>query len=276
MFPSRRQFFRQALSLVAVSAATPSIVLARLIPDISESAEGSILATYSFRLSDVAPALDAVGNSLKLQTPQDLWNLNPDHLNFHDYSLPAPRGRYPIAVTRVEESGTDAFRSVSTRCSHGEDYQVNDFNPTLGYFECPHEKSRFLADGTKITTNVPGGNLRKFPTTFDGEVITLSNVNQISAVAGEELPTRIFLDQNWPNPFVGSTTIRYGLPADANVRLTVHSALGLQITTLFEGRAEAGVHRQPFDATGLPAGVYFYRLQTREFGTLSRRMTLAR
>lgn len=276
--PSRRDFLRQALSLVAVSAAAPSIVLARLVPDISESPSGSILATYSFNIADVGGALNEVGNSLKLQNPEDLWNLNPDHVRYHQFSLQPPRGRYPIAVTRIAESGTDAFVSVSTRCTHGDEYQIGNFDATKGYFECPHEKSRFTAEGVKITANVPGGDLRKFPTTFDESTgtITLSGVNQVAGVESDEIPARMFLDQNWPNPFVGSTMIRFGLPGDANIRLTIHSSLGQQITTLAEGRLEGGIHREMFDATGLPAGLYFYRLQTREFGTISRRLTIAR
>ncbi len=90
-----------------------------------------------------------------------------------------------------------------------------------------------------------------------------------------EIPNRMFLDQNYPNPFNPSTMIRYGVPSETMVRLTVHTLLGNEIKVLVDERQEAGTYMFDFAALDLPSGAYFYRLQT-PLGTLTRRMTISK
>lgn len=78
-----------------------------------------------------------------------------------------------------------------------------------------------------------------------------------------------------PNPFAGATTLRLGLARPAQVRLTVVNALGEQAALLYDGALEAGDHQLRFDGTGLPAGVYFARLDAGG-RMITRRLVLAR
>jgi hypothetical protein len=113
--------------------------------------------------------LENVGGSVKLISA-DQMNLNPDHVANRNFLKPPPRGRYPIAVTRIATSGPDAFRAVSTYCTHGMDYQLDDFNPVTKEFVCPHRGSSFTADGTHIAkADTPQGcsDLRRFAALFD-------------------------------------------------------------------------------------------------------------
>ncbi len=81
--------------------------------------------------------------------------------------------------------------------------------------------------------------------------------------------------QNFPNPFSSATTIRYSLPQAMDVRLTVFDVLGREVATLVEARQEAGVYEVPFTASGLPAGVYLYRIEMDHLSA-TRRMVLMR
>jgi hypothetical protein len=80
------------------------------------------------------------------------------------------------------------------------------------------------------------------------------------------LPKEFTLLQNYPNPFNPSTTIRFGLPANARVTLRVYNILGQQVAEIVNAPLEAGYHELEWDGTGdrgvsVGSGVYFYRLE---------------
>jgi hypothetical protein len=80
-----------------------------------------------------------------------------------------------------------------------------------------------------------------------------------------ELPGAFSLAQNFPNPFNPSTTIRYELPRQSRVVLSVFTTLGQRVALLVDGVEEAGHHEVHFNASGLASGAYFYRLEAENF-----------
>lgn len=92
------------------------------------------------------------------------------------------------------------------------------------------------------------------------------------------LPRTFRLLQNYPNPFNPTTTIAFDLPATARVTLRVYDVLGREVARLMQAeRLAPGRYRVPFEAAGLPSGVYLYHLDAvaahRRF-TASRRLVL--
>ena len=68
-----------------------------------------------------------------------------------------------------------------------------------------------------------------------------------------ELPESFVLKAAYPNPFNPTTTITYGLPAAAEVRITATDLLGRQVATLVAGDMKAaGYHTVQFNADALP------------------------
>ncbi len=91
-----------------------------------------------------------------------------------------------------------------------------------------------------------------------------------TAAARLDRPENHVLTENFPDPFLNATTIRYYLPQDGIVHLTVFDLLGRSVANLVEGPAEGGQWRHVlFDATGLPSGTYFYRLRVEGFSGTS-------
>ncbi len=88
------------------------------------------------------------------------------------------------------------------------------------------------------------------------------------------LPNEFVLAQNYPNPFNPATEIKFALPTAANVRLAVFNLLGQEMAVLAQGMMPAGVYSRTFDATNLPAGVYFYRLEAGSFTDIKKMMLL--
>lgn len=83
-------------------------------------------------------------------------------------------------------------------------------------------------------------------------------------LAVEETPKALTLDENYPNPFNPSTTIRFTLPEAVPVSLTVYDMLGRKVAVLADGVLSAGQHEVQFDASHLASGTYLYRLVTAE------------
>jgi hypothetical protein len=93
------------------------------------------------------------------------------------------------------------------------------------------------------------------------------DINPISVKNLPVMPVSFSLEQNYPNPFNPSTTIRYSLPHSAYVKLFVYDILGRQVAALVDKKQDAGVYETLFNASLLPSGVYFYRL---EIGTFTQ------
>jgi hypothetical protein len=111
-----------------------------------------------------------------------------------------------------------------------------------------------------VNTNqitVPMNSLGEFA--FGSRAYVISSVHGSPTVGGG-IPDHFALQQNYPNPFNPSTTIEYQIPADAVVDIGVYNILGQEVRSLAEGFQSAGYYRVVFNATTLPSGVYFYRL----------------
>src|SRR3972149_1817235 len=79
------------------------------------------------------------------------------------------------------------------------------------------------------------------------------------------IPQHFKLEQNYPNPFNPGTTIGFGVPVKSFVRLTIYDVLGRHLATLVEGELAAGPYQKYWNASGLPSGVYIYRMEAGAF-----------
>lgn len=65
---------------------------------------------------------------------------------------------------------------------------------------------------------------------------------------------------NYPNPFVGSTVINYGISVDGNVRIDILGQTSQIVKTVNVGYKASGNYSINFDANDLKPGMYFYKL----------------
>ncbi|MBK7445795.1 MAG: T9SS type A sorting domain-containing protein [Ignavibacteria bacterium] len=89
-----------------------------------------------------------------------------------------------------------------------------------------------------------------------------------------ELPSSYSLSQNYPNPFNPSTIISYALTNDGYASIIVYNALGEEIITLVNEIKKAGYYSVKFEATGLAAGVYFYRIESANYVSVKKMILL--
>ena len=73
---------------------------------------------------------------------------------------------------------------------------------------------------------------------------------------------RIELLPPYPNPFIGASSIRFRLSAEAFVRISVHDLLGRELAVLLESSRAPGLHTLILDGEKLTPGMYFCRLSS--------------
>ena len=93
-----------------------------------------------------------------------------------------------------------------------------------------------------------------------------------------QLPHAFNLYNNYPNPFNPVTTLRYDLPEDALVNITIYDIMGRIVRTLINSQQNAGFKSIQWNATNdagspLSAGLYLYKVQTDNF-VKTRKMIL--
>jgi Secretion system C-terminal sorting domain len=79
------------------------------------------------------------------------------------------------------------------------------------------------------------------------------------------IPTKFALFQNYPNPFNPVTTIRYDVPKQTKVTITVYDLMGREVAELVNDQHAAGAYSITWNALGYASGVYYYRISAGDF-----------
>lgn len=113
-----------------------------------------------------------------------------------------------------------------------------------------------------------------FAGSFSGQMIDTGSFTIISIEGGEFALTggpvltaapvapAMLAHGSYPNPFNPATRLFFTLPAAGPARVTVHDVAGRRVALLFDGLAPAGRSELDWEAGGLPAGVYLYRVES--------------
>lgn len=130
-------------------------------------------------------------------------------------------------------------------------------------------------DIQSLPVNVTNDNLFFDPTPFSfsaNDVISTQPVNItndcqtiLNVSETPDVPTKFTLSQNYPNPFNPSTRIKFQIPSRALVSLKIYDVLGNEVGVLVNREMETGSYEVEFDASEIPSGIYFYRLQAESF-----------
>lgn len=102
--------------------------------------------------------------------------------------------------------------------------------------------------------------------------IDFDGTYEYSEVVNESVgnPSKFELLQNYPNPFNPSTVIKFRLSETAQVRLSIYNVLGEKVTTLVNGKLDAGYYSYNFNASNLANGIYFYELNAGSYSYVKK------
>lgn len=99
---------------------------------------------------------------------------------------------------------------------------------------------------------------------------TTTSVNSIGTV----IPTEFKLYNNYPNPFNPSTTIRFDIPKNTDVKIRVFDLTGRMISELIDISLQPGVYETNFNASNLASGIYYFRIEAGEFNDTKKMMLI--
>ncbi len=89
------------------------------------------------------------------------------------------------------------------------------------------------------------------------------------------IPVAFTVEQNFPNPFNPSTTIRFALPSAAHTQVVIFDLAGRKVKTLVDDMLNAQSHEAVWTGTdeagrSVSAGVYFYRVSSGDHRSVGR------
>ena len=105
-----------------------------------------------------------------------------------------------------------------------------------------------------------------------GEILTTRTIQS-------QLPAAYMLHQNYPNPINPSTTIRYALPEEGRVSVSIFNVFGQQVRSLVDDWQQAGtyaIHWDGKDGTGreVGSGIYLCRMESGAFTRVNKMVLL--
>ncbi|NWG29010.1 MAG: T9SS type A sorting domain-containing protein [Ignavibacteriaceae bacterium] len=75
------------------------------------------------------------------------------------------------------------------------------------------------------------------------------------------IPSDYYISQNYPNPFNPSTTIKYSLPVESQVKINIYNALGETIEELVSLMQSPGNYEVTWNAQNYSSGIYYYSFE---------------
>ncbi|MCK9280515.1 MAG: T9SS type A sorting domain-containing protein [Melioribacteraceae bacterium] len=141
----------------------------------------------------------------------------------------------------------------------------------------PNEITAVLKDpfgGIFINQNLSGNSSYTFTNGDINRLELVVTYDIKTDIEGENnKPNNFTLLQNYPNPFNPSTIIKFALPYEESVKLTIYNSLGENVVELINHTIEGGLHSVSWDAKSYPSGIYYYTLSAGNY-TASKKLIL--
>ncbi|MBM3329726.1 MAG: T9SS type A sorting domain-containing protein, partial [Calditrichaeota bacterium] len=187
----------------------------------------------------------------------------PGHRAYRTYRV-ANRGDgvLSLQLAKVEVEGADWLR-ISASLTVGPGETVVDSFQIRNTARIPYNRNGMVI-------------LRSDRAQLADTIRVILNIDSANAAPPPDLPVagHYALHPAAPNPFNGRTTVRFNLPEESDVKLTLYDLEGRILETLEMKRLFRGKHSRTIELEHLPAGLYFCRMEAKAFRATTRLVLL--
>lgn len=143
---------------------------------------------------------------------------------------------------------------IKTSTNNGTNWVEHNQGLTSGNVSC------LVSDGVYIYAGTLGGSVFRRP---------LNEILSVELISGN-VPQKFDLKQNFPNPFNPVTKIKFDIQLTAMVKLIVFDVTGREVSTVVNEILKAGEYSVEFNGSNLTSGVYFCKLETKDFTDIKK------
>jgi len=133
------------------------------------------------------------------------------------------------------------------------------------YFEIPEDVIHSEIKEIGLACTLLNAGIGESSIYVDHILFSIAPVSIDEQTKQSAIPKEFKLFTNYPNPFNPETKIRYDLPKNTKVKITVYDVMGREVKTLVDCYENAGSYEAVFDGTQLASGVYLYRLAAGDY-----------
>ena len=238
---------------MSISSLDASLILKFMVGliDSLPYSEGQFTASGSLVLQDVnfVPASSVVDIPVIFEAGENIlgfetvYTFDPEKVSFNEIIIDED---FPNILKEVQvNDGSVKIVGASTGAI--------DFNGAFAHL-------RFeILDGFEDQTTITLSSLRLNENNVMSDV-SESVISSLTSMKDVSLPTVYSLDQNYPNPFNPATVIRFALPVESKVTVTIYNSLGQKLEDVVSASFAAGIHNVNYNASKLASGIYIYQI----------------
>jgi len=175
------------------------------------------------------------------QNPTLSWDAN-NELDLDGYKLYQSIDDSPYSLLVTLDKNTTSFTDAGVIIGNGK------FDPTVCYKLTAFDLANKESDPCLPRCTQASG--------INKAVISISEGN---------IPKEYKLFDAYPNPFNPVTKIKFSLPENTRVKLSIFNMLGEKVTDLINTSLSKGLYEIDFDASELTSGTYIYKIETNRF-----------
>lgn len=175
-----------------------------------------------------------------------------------DYNAPIPVELSSFAANVVGETIQIAWETATETNNKGFEIERSEDGESftnIGYIDgngTTTEKQGYSFTDHHPTSGTYYYRLRQID--FDG------TANMSQTIEVDFVPTEYSLGQNYPNPFNPATKIKFAVPVESKVTVTLYNMLGQKVKDLVSAQFNVGLHEIDLNASDLASGMYIYSI----------------